>query len=84
MNMVEIRDYIFKNINNNESEMPREVRHYLKKFREKEIIIQRRYRKHFSNLKKIMKIQASFKAYFYYKLFKDYYNRKEKKKNLYI
>ena len=40
--MVEIRDYIFKNINNNESEMPREVRHYLKKFREKAIIIQRR------------------------------------------
>jgi hypothetical protein len=32
-----------------------------------------------------MKIQASFKAYFYYKLFKDYYNRKEKtKKFIYI
>ena len=85
MSMVEIRDYIFKNINNNESEMPREVKRYLKKFREKAIIIQRRYRKHFANLKKIMKIQASFKAHFYYKLFKDYYNRKEKtKKFIYI
>jgi hypothetical protein len=32
-----------------------------------------------------MKIQASFKAHFYYKLFKDYYNRKGKtKKFIYI
>ena len=79
MNLMEIRDYILNNIDNlNESEMPKEVLHLLKIFKSKAIVIQRKYKKHLNNLKKIIKIQANYKSHLYSKLYKEYYIRKEK------
>ena len=75
----EIRDYIFANITNiKEMPIPTEVKNYLKIFEPKIIKIQRRYKKHFLNLKKIIKIQVNYKAHLYSKLFKDFYNRKSR------
>ena len=79
MNLMEIRDYILNNIDNlNESEMPKEVLHLLKIYKSKAIVIQRKYKKHLNNLKKIIKIQANYKSHLYSKLYKEYHIRKEK------
>ena len=86
MNTMEIKEYILSNINNlKEDELPKEVKLYLKNFESKVIKIQKIYKIHFLNLKKIKKIQSSYKAHLYYKLFKDFLNRKNKtKKFIYI
>ena len=86
MNMIDLKDFILNNINNlNESEMPKEVLHLLKIFKSKVIIIQRKYKKHLNNLKKIIKIQANYKSHLYSKLYKEFHIRKEKiKKLIYI
>jgi len=86
MNTMEIREYILSNINNlKEDELSKEVKIYLKHFESKVIKIQKRYKTHFLNLKKIKKIQSSYKAHLYYKLFKDFLNRKNRtKKFIYI
>ena len=86
MNTMEIKEYILSNINNlKEDELPKEVKLYLKNFELKVIKIQKIYKIHFLNLKKIKKIQSSYKAHLYYKLFKDFLNRKNKtKKFIYI
>ncbi len=86
MNTMEIKEYILSNINNlKEDELPKEVKLYLKHFESKVIKIQKIYKIHFLNLKKIKKIQSSYKAHLYYKLFKDFLNRKNKtKKFIYI
>ena len=78
MNISEIRDYILTNVENlKESEMPREVKYYLKQFKSKATIIQRKFRTYLNNKKKIIKIQANYKAHFYSKLYKDFHLRKE-------
>lgn len=83
MNMIDLKDFILNNINNlNESEMPKEVLHLLKIFKSKVIIIQRKYKKHLNNLKKIIKIQANYKSHLYSKLYKEFHIRKEKTKKL--
>ena len=86
MNTMEIKEYILSNINNlKEDELPKEVKLHLKNFESKVIKIQKIYKIHFLNLKKIKKIQSSYKAHLYYKLFKDFLNRKNKtKKFIYI
>jgi len=86
MNTMEIREYILSNINNlKEDELSKEVKIYLKHFESKVIKIQKRYKTHFLKLKKIKKIQSRYKAHLYYKLFKDFLNRKNRtKKFIYI
>ena len=79
MSEAKILEYIFKHQGKvEEDNMPKEVKSHLKKLIPAIIKIQRRYKKHFSNLKKIIKIQVNYKAHLYSTLYKDYYNRKEK------
>ena len=86
MSMMEIKDYILNNINNlNEKGMPKEVLNFLKIFKSKVIVIQRKYKIHLKKLKKIIKIQANYKSHLYCKLYKEFRIRKEKiKKFIYI
>ena len=79
MNHKKIIDYILKNYGKvKEEEMPNEVLTYLEKLIPAIIKIQRRYRIHSNNLKKIVKIQVNYKAHLYSTLYKDYYIRREK------
>ena len=79
MSRNEINEYIFKNLGKiNEENMPKEVQNQLSRVKGCIIKIQKRYKMHLKNLKKIIKIQVNFRAHYYSKLFKDYSNRKEK------
>lgn len=79
MNLKDIIEYIIKNAGKTEIDnMPKEVKVYLLKLIPALKKIQRSYKKHYQNLKKILKIQASYKAHLYSELFKDYLKRKEK------
>ena len=79
MSGAKIMEYIIKHQGKVEEDyMPKEVKSHLRKLIPAIIKIQRRYKKHFSNLKKIIKIQVNYKAHLYSTLYKDYYNRREK------
>ena len=79
MSQAKIMEYIIKNHGKiEENNMPKEVKIHLKKLIPAIIKIQRRYKMHLSNLKKIIKIQVNYKAHLYSALYKDYYNRREK------
>jgi len=76
----EIIDYIYSNIEKIEEEedMPKEVKNYLQKLIPALIKIQKRYKKHFKNIKKIIKIQVNYRGHLYCKLYKEYSNRRKK------
>ena len=77
INLADIIDYIIKNVGKvDEDDFPPEVKSYLILLIPALMKIQKRYRMHLKNLKKIVKIQVNYRAYLYYKLFKDYLKRK--------
>ena len=78
LNKKEILDYIFKNKEERIKDMPNEIKNYLTILIPALTKIQNRYRKHFKNLKSIVKIQANFRAHYYNRLFKEYSMRKDK------
>ena len=77
----EIIKYIFDNITNLKEDMPKEVKNYLIVLLPSLIKIQKRYKIHYNNIKKIIKIQANYRAHLYSNLYKDFLKRKEKTEN---
>lgn len=79
MSRNEINEYIFKNLGKIDVEnMPKEVQNQIPKVKRCIIKIQKRYKLHLKNLKKIIKIQVNYRAHYYSKLYKDFSNRREK------
>ena len=79
MSRNEINEYIFKNLGKIDVEnMPKDVQNQVSRVKSCIIRIQKRYKLHLNNLKKIIKIQVNYRAYYYSRLYKEFSNRKEK------